>query len=234
MASSISTEQLQEIKDTLENSINNSSESSDLSDSTYTSNSSTSSGFKKKRRIKSKLEHTQKYKTKCNNLESRLRYMQLEMVNNELKINELTHKISESVKYDTLFNKTNFLFERLDNAIKVLIERVNTIEDDSIIKFKYINSLDAIKISCDKVKEKYAVFLVTDIYPLLNDNQIYLKNSITALYDIKQKELNDVSKLIDTNIYNIKYSNTCWLSLFILFFIVILQIIIFVVYYYFK
>ena len=232
MASSIPTDQLQEIKDILETTINNSTDSSDstYSYSTRSSSSSTSSGFKKKRHTKYKTD----YKTKYNNTESKLRYMQLEMVNKELEINELTQKLSVSTKYDAFFNKTNFLFERLDNAIKVLIERINTIEDNSIIKFKYINSLDTINLSCDKVKEKYAVFIVTDIYPLISNEQIYIKNSITALYDIKNNELNDISKLINKKIYDIRVCNTCWLSCILILISIIIQSIIFGGYFYFM
>jgi hypothetical protein len=212
-------ESLHEIKETLEQKI---SESTDSSDSDYsTSTSSTSSSSSRSSKKKSK---NTDYKLKYNKLESKIRYMQLDTVNKDLEIMELRSKVDIHTKNEILFSKINMLFERLDNAYKILTERSNIIIDPNILKFKTISDLTTIKGSCTKVQEKYLLYINNEVYPLINNQ--YLKNAISALYDIKQKEYLDLLKSIDLKIYNTKFNNTAWMFLFVVISVLLLQIII--------
>jgi hypothetical protein len=202
-------ENLQEIKNVLEQKIN---EPSDSESSSYESDS-------------------ESYKLKYNKLESKIHYMQLEMVNKDLEIAEYKNKLNIYTKNDLLFTKINFLFDRLDNAYKILKEKVNIINDKDYIKFKTITELTSIKESIIKVRDKYKLYVDKDIYPLITDSHVYFKNAITALYNIKENEFISLSTTIDIKIFNTKYNNTCWASFFIMSILLILQIIIFGGYY---
>lgn len=206
-------EELNYIKTSLEQKMEESS------DSEYTPSTSSGSSCSRKSR-----RNSTNYKTKYNSLESKIRYMQLEMVNKEIEITELNTKILVLTKYDDLFKKINFLFERLDNALKVLTERVNTIDDKHYIKYITINTLDTIKVSCDKVLEKYSVYLANEINPLFSDNQLYLKNSINGLYELKQKEYASFVTLINDKLHVIKIYNTLYMSLFVFLFLIVINI----------
>jgi len=208
---------LHEIKESLEQKINTSSDS-DYSTDASTDTSTSSSHSKKKKNKKNKYHI---YKLKYNHLESRIRYMQLDMVNKDIEIAELNNKLTIHNKNEILFTKINFLYERLDNAYKVLKDKMNSINEDKYIKLKTITELETIKESCKKVQEKYASYVNNDVYPLIDN--IYLKSAIQSLYDIKQKELLELSNEIDYNIYNTKYYNSCWLTLFVLIIAIILQ-----------
>lgn len=206
-------EELNYIKTSLEQKMEESS------DSEYTPSTSSGSSCSRKSR-----RNSTNYKTKYNSLESKIRYMQLEMVNKDIEITELSTKILVLTKYDDLFKKINFLFERLDNALKVLTERVHTIDNKHYIKYITINTLDTIKVSCNKVIEKYSVYLANEINPLFSDNQLYLKNSINGLYDLKEKEFTSFTKLIDRVSFNVKLNNTLWMVLFVILFLIITNV----------
>jgi hypothetical protein len=214
-------ENLHEIKNTLEQKMNESSDSEYISSSTSFSSSSRCSRSSNK-----KLNKTINYKLKYNNLESKIRYMQLEMVNKEIELSELQNKLCNYSKIDMIFTKINFLFERLDNAYKILNERINLSNDNDFIKLKTVADLTTNKDTLKKVMSKYALYINNELYPLINTSDIYFKNSITALYEIKQKELSKLSNLIDIKIYDTKCYNTMWLSFFVLISVIFIQIII--------
>ena len=157
---------LNEIKNSLENKM---SESSDSTDSTYepSDDSSTSSSSKSPKR---KSKKSSNYKEKYNKLESKIRYMQLEMVNKEIELTEIQQKLINFNKNEEVNKKINFLFERLDNAYKILTERINTIEDTNYIKYKTITSLISINESCTKVKDKYSNYLNNELIPIMSSN----------------------------------------------------------------
>jgi hypothetical protein len=207
-------ENLLEIKNMFEQKMNESS------DSDYTTDDSTSSSStnKKSKNID--------YKSKFNNLESRVRYMQLEMVNKDIEITELKNKLNDCTKIDELFTKTNYLFERLDNAYKVLNTRINSTNDDNYIKFNMINDLTTAKDTLKKVQDKYKLYINNEVYPLIDTSNIYYKNAITALYDIKEKEFKLLTIKIDDKIYNANFYNTLWIFLSVVLFAILLQIII--------
>jgi len=214
-ASQPTIENLHEIRNMLEQKIDESS------DSDYTTDDSTSSSSTNK-----KSKNTTDYKSKSNKLESRVRYMQLEMVNKDIEISELKDKLNNRTKIDILFTKVNFLFERLDNAYKVLNERMHTITDDNYIKLGLVNDLSTIKDSLRKVQEKYTLYINNEVYPLFDIADVYHKNAITALYNIKEKELTSLSNKIDCKIYNTKFYNTTWLLFFVIIFGILIQLII--------
>jgi hypothetical protein len=212
-------ENLINIKEKLENMIDESS------DSTYTPSSRSRSSSRSKIRSKQK-----DYKTKYNSLESKIRYMQLEMTNRDIEITELSEKINSNAKYDTIMIKINSLFERLDNMYTVLTERINTIDDKHYIKLNTLIILDTSEKSCTKGMEKYAIYLVNDIHPLLN-NQVYFKNAIDSLYDIKMKELKTLITKINNLSLVVKFKNTLWITLFSMIFILCINISVFAIYY---
>lgn len=234
----LSIENLNNIKESLEQKMNESS------DSTYNSESSSgtesrsgtesSSGTKTRSRSRSRSKHKNtNYKVKYNNLESKIRYMQLEMVNKEIQITELMDKINSNSNYNAIFTKINYLFERLDNVFTVLTERINTIDDKHYVKLQTLTILDTSEKSCVKAMEKYAIYLVNDVHPLLN-NQIYLKNSIDSLYNIKVKDLTSLISKIKKQSFWVKVINVLWLMLFIHIFILCINIVMILGYYMYK
>ena len=70
------------------------------------------------------------------------------------------------------------------------------------------------KESCDKVQEKYKLYIDNELYPLIEENQKYLKNAITILYDNKLKELTMISKKIDDIISAVHINNGLYTVLF--------------------
>jgi hypothetical protein len=122
-----STESLKNIKKHLENKLDESS------DSTYESSDDNSNNKSLKYR----------------NLETKLRYMQLEMVNKDIEISDLTEKLHKFNTSDALFNKINFLFDRLNNANNILIEKTININNNPISVLLQHKEL------CNKVIEKY-------------------------------------------------------------------------------
>jgi len=195
-----SLDNLKEIKEELEDKMSDSSyESSDDSDSKY------------------------------NNLKTKIRYMQLEMVNKDIELTEFREKLNIFVKSENLNKKINFLFERLDNAYQVLNERINNINDIHFIKFNTINILNSIKESCKKVQNKYSDYIVNELYILIDNKQIYLKNAIESLYDIKMKRLEKMITNIDVKMYNTQFYNIMWGSLILIVIIIWIQIILYIV-----
>ena len=228
-----SIENLHDIKNVLEQKMNESSDS-DYTTDNYTSNSDSSSSSINNKKSKKCIKNNTDYKSKCNKLESKIRYMQLEMVNKEIEMTELKNKLDNRTKIDTLFIKINFLFERIDNAYKILKERINLSNDNNYIKLKKITDLTTNKESLKKVQEKYALYINNEVYPLIDTSNIYFKNAITALYEIKEKELTSLSTQIDIKINNTKFYNAIWLYLFVLIAVILLQLIILSGYYLFR
>jgi hypothetical protein len=224
-----STDELKEIKESLEQKMNSSSDSDSSNESSDSSNSSSLVSFNRKLVKKTKDKN---YKYKLKNSENKLRYMQLEMVNKDIEISELQNKLGLYNKHELIINKVSFLFERLDNAIKVLNDRKLSVKDGNYIKNNLINNLTTVKYMCTKTQEKYKLYIINELYPLINDEtHLYLKNSITALYEIKQKELSSISTSIDNIIYNTSYNNSLWILFFIVSIIISINSFIFSVLY---
>ena len=211
-------ENLQDIKKGLEDKM------SESSDSTYNTSDDESSSQNSKSSKKN-------YKSKYRNLESKLRYMQLEMVNKDIEITEFKDKFNNFNKFQELIKKITFLFDRLDNAYKVLTERVNTINDDNYIKMDSLTILDTIKLSSIRVQDKYKLYLNNDVLPLFDENQIYFKNAILLLYDNKSKDISAITKKINDKVIYINHQNSKWILLFILFIVLIIQVCVFLLYY---
>jgi hypothetical protein len=234
MSSNLPTiENLHDIKNVLEQKMNESSDS-DYSTDNYTSNSNSTSSSISNKKSKKCIKNNTDYKSKCNRFESKIRYMQLEMVNKDIEVTELKNKLNHSIKIDIIFTKIHFLFERLDNAYKILKERINLLNDNNYIKLKMITDLTTNKDSLRKVQEKYALYINNEVYSLIDTSDIYFKNAITALYDIKEKELTSLSNQIDVKINNTKFYNALWLYFFVLITVIFLQIIIIIGFYLFE
>jgi hypothetical protein len=200
--SSISTNEMRQIREILEQKINESSDS-DYSPTDSSGDSDYSSVKKKRAQID--------YKTKYNQSESKYRYLQLEMSNLNVEISELKESLILLTKHNLLFKNINFLFERVDNAIKILNERINT-EDKSILKFNTLNNLENLEKLCNKTKEKYESYINSDVYPLFLDNQIILKSSITNYYLEKIKGFDSIITKINNLQVKIKTYNLILLT----------------------
>jgi hypothetical protein len=183
-----STESLKNIKKHLENKLDESS------DSTYESSDDNSNNKSLKYR----------------NLETKLRYMQLEMVNKDIEISDLTEKLHKFNTSDALFNKINFLFDRLNNANNILIEKTININNNPISVLLQHKEL------CNKVIEKYEKYFTIDLLPLFNDDQKYLKDAITTFYHDKNNELIIIANNIDDQIHFTKTKNSITFSIIIL------------------
>ena len=171
---------LKEIKSTLENNMNNDDSETDIE-----SDSEPEQKTKKKTKVKD-------YKKKYNDSESRYRYLQLEMVNKDIEISELKEKLNNLDKFTIFSKNVNFLFDRLNNAIKVLNERINTINDDDYIKLSQISSLNHIEGVCKKTIEKYETYLSSEVYPHIDNDQLFIKLALDSLYINKKKEFDSI------------------------------------------
>ena len=184
MANTISTDELKQIREILEKNIN---ETTDTDDSSIDSKSSN-----KKNKIN--------YKLKYNQSESRYRYLQLEMSNLNIEINELKEKNVILDKNNLLNKNINFLFDRLDNAFKILNDRIN---NNNITLVTLDHNLDL----CQKTQDKYDLYINENVYPLFSDDQIILKKSILIYYSNKIKEFNTILSLIKIKKRNIQLYN---------------------------
>jgi hypothetical protein len=183
-----STESLKNIKKHLENKLDESSDSTCESSDDNSNNKS----------------------LKYHNLETKLRYMQLEMVNKDIEISELNNKLNKFNTYELLITKINFLFDRLNNANNILIEKIVSIN---------INPLSVMiqhKELCNKAIEKYEKYFTDDLLPLFNNDQKYLKIAITKLYLSKKNELIVINDKIDDQIQITKTKNLINYSIIIL------------------
>jgi hypothetical protein len=222
--SSIPTDELLKIQEALEKKMNESS------DSEYSpSESDTSSRSSRRKKYK-----TVDYKTKYNNSESKYRYLQLEMSNKNIEINELKEKLVILDKHVLIIKNISFLFERLDNAFRGLDEKINTINDTGIIKFATLISLDITENMCIKTKDKYNVFINENIYPLFPDNQIILKNSLTMYYLEKQKGFDIILLKIKNLKYKTTLNNICRIIGLLILFLIFLNIIMMGIYYFIR
>jgi hypothetical protein len=204
MANTISTDELKQIKEILEKKINETSDSDD--------NSSDLDSSKKKNKIN--------YKLKYNQSESRYRYLQLEMSNLNIEINELKEKNIILDKYNLLNKNINFLFDRLDNAFKILNDRIN---NNNISLFSLDHQLEL----CCKTKDKYDVYINENVYPLFSDDQLILKKLITIYYLDKIKEFDTILTLIKIKKRNIKFHNIFILGSIIICSILLINIILY-------
>lgn len=214
---------LMQIKQKLEDKLNETSDS----DSTYVTESESSDSESKKSKKKNS-----SYKYKYERLESKNRYMQLEMANKDIEITELKNKLEIFNKHEQIAKKYNFLFERLDNAIKILTERMNTNKDDSIFKLKVIDQYQSLIDSCKKVSIKYINFFNDELLPLLDDPMnSYTKNSIELLLKNKERELTNIANNCSNKIYNLSYYIFFALILCIMTLLFIISIIVFIIIY---
>jgi len=219
---------LMQIKQKLEEKLNQSSES----DSTYITESESyeSSESSSSKKIKSRKNNTS-YKYKYERLESKNRYMQLEMSNKDVEITELKDKLEVFSKYELITKKSNFLFERLDNAIKILKERMNTNKDNSIFKLNVINQYQSLIVSCQKVCVKYINFFNDELIPLMDVSlHAYTKNSYELLLKNKEKELIDIATNCKNKIYNLNYYILSVIILFVITLLILLNILLLIIY----
>jgi hypothetical protein len=220
--SSIPTKELIKIQEALEQKINESS------DSEYSPSESDTSSSRSSRKNRYK---TVDYKTKYNNSESKYRYLQLEMSNKNIEINELKEKLVTLDKHALIIKNISFLFERLDNAFKGLDEKITTINDPGIIKFATLSSLDITENMCIKTKDKYNIFINENIYPLFPENQIILKNSLTMYYLEKQKEFDKILLKIKIHKYRTTVNNIFRIMGLTILLLLFINILIMVIYY---
>ena len=171
------------------------------SDDSVEESSSNSSDIKSKRKNKNKsrkIKDISNYIVSIEKLETRIHYLRLDIVNKDIEIEELKKKVSDIDKYHLLFKNIEFLFDRLNNAITVLNEKINAQQDDDLLK--YLVFLKSTDILCTKTIDKYTNYLSSDIDLLFNDNQIHFKNAIISLFSIKVKELSEISIKIKNKI----------------------------------
>ena len=226
MDQNIPLSELMQIKQKLEEKLNETSDS----DSTYITESDTSDSSSS--RIKSKKNSTP-YKYKYERLESKNRYMQLEMTNKDIEITELKDKLEVFNKHELITKKSNFLFERLDNAIKILTERMNTNKDNSIFKLTVINQYQSIIVSCEKVCIKYINYFNDEIIPLMDVSlHVYTKNSYELLLKNKEKELINIATNCKYKISNLNYYIFSVIVLFVITFLIIINILMLIMYWY--
>jgi len=221
---SISTEELKHIKEVLERKM------SESSDSEYTPSESESSEYSDKSK-KIKRRTNIDYKSKYNNSESRYRYLQLEMSNKNIEINELKEKLVLLDNHQLIIKNINFLFERLDNAFKGLNEKIDTINDNKIIKFETLVILDSVESMCIKTKDKYDAYINTSVYPLFSVNEYIIKNALTVYYLEKQKEFDKILLKINNQKYKTTVNNILRIIGLLIISIVIINIVIMVIYF---
>jgi hypothetical protein len=167
-------------------------------------------------------------KIKYHNLETKLRYMQLEMVNKDIEISELNDKLNKFNTYELLITKINFLFARLNNANNILIEKIISLNTNPL------NVMIQHKELCNKAIEKYEKYFTDDLLPLFNNDQTYLKEAITELYLNKNYELRIIANKIDDQIHLIKTKNIINFSIIILLIQISILAIVLIIFYFFK
>jgi hypothetical protein len=221
----ITTPNLTDIKNSLINSYKSSDDESSESESFISSESSVSSEeYKKKKKPKHKKDkHVSVYKVQVDKLEQRLHYMKLDVVNKDLEINELKNKIILLEGNTKLYSNINYLFERLDNAIKVLNEKLDSYQPTSDI-IKDMVLLEHVNDMCVKAIEKYLTYLNNDVKPLFK-NDVYLKQSTLLLYSEKDKTMNDISIKVKKHILDAKFklNNKSSYLVWVLFAIIIIM-----------
>jgi hypothetical protein len=218
---------LTEIRNNLINSYKSSDDESSDSESFISSESSVSESSeeykKKKKPTHKKDKHVSVYKVQVDKLEQRLHYMKLDIVNKDLDINELKNKIILLEGNTKLYSNINYLFERLDNAIKILNEKLDSYQPTSDI-IKDMVLLEHINDMCVKAIEKYLTYLNTDVKPLFK-NDVYLKQSTLLLYSEKDKTMNDISIKVKKHILDAKFklNNKSSYLVWVLFAIIIIM-----------
>jgi hypothetical protein len=131
-------------------------DSSDSS-SEYSSSILSSSSYESPKNKKYILVKKSSNNENNNKLESKIHYMKLDIVNKDIEIEEYKNKCIILNKYEQLFKNIEFLFERLNNAIVTLKERINVTPDNDL--FKHIILLEHSHSLCLKTKEKYNQYL---------------------------------------------------------------------------
>jgi len=226
----ISVPNLTDIKNSLVNSYKSSdSESSNnesFDDESFISSESSVSSdeHKKKKKHKHKKDkHVSVYKVQLDKLEQRLHYMKLDLVNKDLDINVLKNKIILLEGNAKLHSNINFLFDRLDNAIKVLNEKLDSYQPTTYT-IKDMVLLEQIDSMCIKAIEKYLTYLNTEVKPLFKD-EMYLKQSTLLLYSEKDKTMNDISIKVKKHILEakLKLNNKSSYLVWVLFTIIIIM-----------
>ena len=196
----LSIEELSSLKDGIQNIDISSSESDidiDINTDTDTDTSSILVNKKKKKIHKNSNTNT-KFKYINKKLESRIHYMKLDIVNKDIEIEELRNKMISFDKNLNIFKHINYLFERLDNGIMVLNQRLDSNNESDISKYIYF--LEHTYTLCYNVKTKYQLYLYDTLFPLLDNNHEYLKKSTLLLFQIKESELLLISSKINNKI----------------------------------
>lgn len=199
-STNINTNELNKIKENIINQYKSESDNTDSS-SEYSNNSESD-----KSTTKSKSKKSDKtisiYKVRLDKLEQRVHYMKLDIVNKDIEIEELKIKVINHDKNELLFKNIHFLFDRLDNAITVLNDKINN-HQENIDYIKELVFLETTSELCLKTEEKYKNYLNNDVIPLFN-NKKYINDSVIQLYNMKNMEMHNIHQRIINKIINIK------------------------------
>ena len=187
---------LLEIKKYLEDSDSNSIISVTDSSASTESTESKQSNKKSKKSKKS----TNKYKTR--QLESRIHYMKLDMVNKDILIEKLQAELTTLNKNEILFKNITFLFDRLDNAYLILNEKFTNCPENNF--HKQIYYYETVLNLCYKTQNKYKHYLLTSVSNH-SHSYVYINEAVYALYDLKNNKLFKISEDIIQKINIIKY-----------------------------
>jgi len=200
-STNINTNELNKIKEGLINQYKSDSDKSDSSSEFSASYESYKSTTKSKKSKKSN-KTISIYKVRLDKLEQRVHYMKLDIVNKDIEIEELKTKVINHDKNELLFKNIHFLFDRLDNAITVLNDKINNHPDNP----DYIKELVFLETTlelCIKTEEKYKNYLNNDVCPLFK-NKKYIRDSVIQLYNMKNIEMIKINTNIINKINTIK------------------------------
>lgn len=200
-STNINTNELNKIKEGLINQYKSDSDKSDSS-SEFSDNSESDKSTTKSKKSKKSDKTISIYKVRLDKLEQRVHYMKLDIVNKDIEIEELKTKLINHDKNELLLKNIHFLFDRLDNAINVLNDKVNNYQENP----DYIKELVFLETNSDlclKTEEKYKNYLINEVFPLFN-NKKYINDSVIHLYNMKNMEMHNVHQRIINKIINIK------------------------------
>ena len=141
-----------EIKKSLEDSESNSIIS-------VTDSSASTESFKSKQSKTKKTTGKSIIKYKTRQLESRIHYMKLDMVNKEILIEKLNAELTTLNKNEMLLKNITFLFDRLDNAYLILNEKFTNCPENNF--HKQIYYYETVLNLCYKTQDKYKNYLGT-------------------------------------------------------------------------
>jgi hypothetical protein len=200
-STNINTNELNKIKEGLINQYKSDSDNSDSS-SEFSANSESDKSTTKSKKSKKSDKTISIYKVRLDKLEQRVHYMKLDIVNKDIEIEELKIKVINHDKNELLFKNIHFLFDRLDNAITVLNDKINNRQENPDY-IKELVFLETNKELCLKTEEKYKNYLNNDVCPLFN-NKKYINDSVIQLYNMKNIEMIKIHTNIENKINTIK------------------------------